>query len=590
MKTLSQKIKTPKKILKALKNGLLKQRALFTGLVVLGLMVATLPLSEQSKGQITPTIPWNVVETFWGTITNPMAVGPGDQNVPLSVIIQYTGSNVSVTGISIKLELFTGMYEDPPFTNPLGDPVTYPTLLGGAPTQSQTGPFNPGDVGVVQFQFNINPNITLNEPYPLMLQIMYFEKDVSINPLGDLIYKEYWQSFKVKVLGRPRFDVNILDGPLVVEEDSSISIRLVNNGTADANNVNVDLTLPPPLILTKGSTGHWEIEQIAVQDLYDINITAYAPRISVAGTYQLGILITWRDQSGFIQSETHSGGVVVHGNTERPTSDLKVEFSESSITGGRNNPILLRVSNNGAGNALDTRITVELPPPLILKGMDNQWYVEQLLAQSFKEFNITIYAPEAAIGFTYPVAVTMIFKDHMGIEQMELRQLGLMVIGEIDLLVYDFSLFPPEVPVNSNVTVSGSLLNRGNVEAMYVNVTLVGDAYFRTTAMSTYYVGQVDPNAPIPFALTAFLQEGVEEGTYSLTILIEYQDSYGGEYSLTKTTSVLVIPAEQVGPAETPSPDIIQRISDTLLRPIPLFFIALVIVILWRILRRKEEE
>ncbi|MFQ5821725.1 MAG: hypothetical protein ACE5I5_17200, partial [Candidatus Heimdallarchaeota archaeon] len=152
------------------------------------------------------------------------------------------------------------------------------------------------------------------------------------------------------------------------------------------------------------------------------------------------------------------------------------------------------------------------------------------------------------------------------------------------------SLFPPEVPENSNVTISGSLLNRGNVEAMYVNVTLVGDATFQTTAMSTYYVGQVDPNAPIPFALTAFLQEGVEEGTYSLTILIEYQDNYGGDYSLTKTFPVSVIPAEQVGPAETPSPDITQRISDTLLRPIPLFFIALVIVVLWRILRRKEEE
>ncbi len=590
MNILSHKIKTPKKILQAFKNSLMKQRMLISGLVVLGLMATTLPLSEQSKGQITPTIPWNVVETFWGTITNPMAVGPGDQNVPLSVIIQYTGSNISVTGISIKLELFTGMYEDPPFTNPLGDPITYPTLLGGAPTQSQTGPFNPGDVGVVQYQLNINPNITLNEPYPLMLQIMYFEKDVTNNPLGDLIYKEYWQLFKVIVLGRPRFDVNILDGLLVVEEDSSITIRLVNNGTADANNVNVDLTLPPPLILTKGSTGHWEIEKIAIQDLYEINITAYAPRISVAGTYQLGILITWRDQSGFILSETHSGGVIVHGNTERPTSDLKVEFSDSNITGGRNNPIILRISNNGAGNALDTRITMELPPPLILIGMDNHWYVEQLPAQSFKEFNITIYSPEVAIGFTYPVAVSMIFKDHMGIEQMEIRQLGLLVIGEIDILLYDINLFPLEVPVDSNVTVSGSLLNRGNVEAMYVNVTLVRDAHFRTTAMSTYYVGQIDPNAPIPFALTAFLQEGIEEGTYSLTILIEYQDNYGGHFTLTKSIPISVIPAEQVGRIETPSPDIAQRIFDSLLRPIPLFIIALVIVVLWRILTRKEEE
>lgn len=472
MNTCDQKIKTSKKIQKALHNGLMKQKLVVTGLIVIGLMLATPTNTDHTTVLAEPRRPWNVVDAFWGTMAMPMDVGPGDQNVPLSIIIQYLpilyagGTGFPATGISIELDI------SPPFTVPIGiDPVAIPTLLSVGVGQSQQGPFQPGDVGVLQYELNIDTNTLINQTYEMTIQIMYF-LDKTITG-GGLIYLADRVPFTVRISGRPRFEV---------------------------------------------------------------------------------------------------------------------EFLSDKIKGGRNNLISLRVSNLGTSNAHDTRITVELPPPLILIGMDNQLYVEQLLAQSSTVFNITIYAPEAAIGFTYPIAVTLTFKDHMEVVQMELRQLGLMVIGEIDLLVYDLSLFPPEVPVNSNVTVSGSLLNRGNVEAMYVNVTLMEDAHFRTTAMSTYYVGQVDPNAPIPFALTAFLQDGVEEGTYSLTILIEYQDNYGGDYSLTKTFPVSVIPAEQVGPAETPSPDIIQRISDTLLRPIPLFFIALVIVILWRILRRKEEE
>ncbi|MFX0202923.1 MAG: COG1361 S-layer family protein [Candidatus Hodarchaeota archaeon] len=471
MNTCEQKVKTSKKILKALHKSLMKRRLIITGLIFISFVFVTSPQVDHSKVLAEPIQPWNVVDAFWGTMTMPRDVGPGDQNVPLSIIFQYlpTGywiTQFPATGISIELDI------SPPFTVPSGiDPVVVPTLLSIGVGQSQSGPFKPGDVGVVQYELNIDSNALINYTYEMAIQIMYFLDKTTVGK--GLIYQVYSVPVTVRITGRPRFEV---------------------------------------------------------------------------------------------------------------------KFSSDKITGGRANLILLRVHNLGTGNAHDTRVTVELPPPLILMGMDNQLYVEQLLAQSSTEFNITIYAPEAALGYTYPVAVTLIFKDHMEVVQMELNQLGLMVIGEIDLLIYDLNLFPPEVPINSNVTVSGSLLNRGNVEAMYVNVTVVGDAHFRTTAMSTYYVGQVDPNAPIPFALTALLQEGVGEGTYPLTILIEYKDNYGGHYTLTKTTSILVIPAKQVGPAETPSPDIIQRISDTLLRPIPLFFIAIVIVILWRILRRKEEE
>ena len=584
MNKFGQNVKTQKNYRKALYNGLSKQRSLFVGLIVIGFMFASFPLTSTSKVLAGPTTPWNVVDAYWGTMAMPMDVSPGDQNVPLSIIVQYVpdDTSFSATGIVIKLDL------EQHFTALIGtDPVATPTLLSVSATQSQMGPFKPGDVGIVEYVLNIHPIALIGHPYKMELRVEYFKDKTGVG--GDLEYKIDKVPFEVRILGRPRFEVDFLGGPLVAEQDNSLSVKITNYGSAAANDVNVELTLPPPLILTEGGN-HWEIGQISVQDTYELGVTIYAPKLSVASTYQLTLLVTYRDQSGNIQSETHYGGMVVHGNTEQPTSDLKLEFSVDKIKGGRSNPFSLQVSNFGVGNAYDATITIELPPPLIMMGTDNHWYVENILSQSSQEINITIYAPEAAIGYTYPVAVTLTFKDHTGVEQMEIRQLGLLVIGDIDLLVYEFVLYPPEVPVGGNFTLSGSLLNQGNVEAMYCNLTLVEDATFRTTPLSTYYVGQVDPNAPIPFALTGFLQEEVGEGTYSLTILVSYRDNFGGQYTLTKTTAVSVIRVESSGTAVTPQPSVIQQISDTFFRPIPLFVTFIVIVALWRILRKKEEE
>jgi len=549
------------------------------GLIIIIVSMTAFPLTDQSKVVAGPSEPWNVVETFWGTPSMPMEVGPGDQNVPLSIIIQYTGGPLPATGISIKLD------PDQHLSTPTGtDPVAYPTLLSRGVEQSQTT-FNPGDTGIIQYVLNIHPIALINHPYKMELRVMYFEDD-----LGDLDSEVAKVPFDVRILGRPQFEVSFLNNTLVAEQDNLFSIRITNIGSTTANDVNVELILPPPLILNEVSH-HWNNLQIGIDETSELDAMIYAPELSMESTHQLSLVITYRDVSGNTQNETFSGGVVVHGDVTQQTSDLQVEFSTGNITGGRINLLSIYVNNFGSDNVYDVSVSLELPPPLILSGADNNWYFGQLLAQSTKEILIEIYAPEGAISSTFPIGVTFNFKDDVGVEQIESRNLGLLVVGDIDMFVYELSLFPVTVPIGGNFTVSGSLLNHGNIEAMYVNVSLVEDDHFRTSQTSLYYVGQVDPNAPVPFALTGFLQDEVVEGTYPLTILVSYQDNFGGQYTITKIITVFVGPVQSTSTQETTNPSITQRIVAILSQPIPLIILGgFGFVILYKLLRRKEED
>lgn len=550
------------------------------GIVILSLIFVSLWMPNLFNVSARPKQPWNIVDAFWGTQTNPMEAGPGDQHVPLSIIIQYVPEEqVTATGISMEL------IPNGPFSNPLvgnTTPVAYPTVFGGL-TATETE-FNPGDTGIVQFIVNIHSNVQATNIYKMYLRIMYFEKPLT----GELNYEQVTMSFTVQVLGRPQLEVNLPNTILLTEQTTDITIEIGNTGSAVANDVQVEMTIPPPLIVIEGTTS-WELGQLAVDTTQKIRVPLYAPKISLTSTYQLVILVFYRDQTGITRSETHYGGVVVHGNTDRTTNHLEVEFSVGNITAGKSNSLLIQVMNPNSNAVFDARVGLELPPPLILMGMDNQWQFEQIPTQSGQEIPVEIYAPEAGMGYTYPIVVTIAFKDHMGVDQIETRTLGLLVIGDIDLLVYELVTFPLQVPVGGNFTVSGSILNRGNVEAMYTNVTIVEDTNFFTTASSTYYVGQIDPNAPIPFALTGYLQPEIGEGTYPLSIVVAYRDNFGGRYTLTTTLPVIVVPAGQVM-ATTSAPSVTQRFTSTFFRPLPLLITAIVIIILWRILRKSEEE
>jgi hypothetical protein len=165
-----------------------------------------------------------------------------------------------------------------------------------------------------------------------------------------------------------------------------------------------------------------------------------------------------------------------------------------------------------------------IPPPLVLFG-DNHWIRPSFSPGESINANLTVFAPSSAAGTTQQGSVVALYKA-LGEATLttENHAISFLVRGWIDIAVYEITVDPELVLPGQEVTISGNILNRGIVSAMYTNVTVDSDETFVQGSVQPTYVGEVDPNAPAPFSVTATVDSSAREGTHEATASVYYTD------------------------------------------------------------------
>ena len=269
------------------------------------------------------------------------------------------------------------------------------------------------------------------------------------------------------------------------------------------------------------------------------------------------------------------------------TTHIRVEVSDYTITAGFNNTITIRLTSIDL-NLRELRVVLDLSAtPLVLFG-DNHWKFTYLGKGESVEITVVLYAPESAIGSICSARLELTF-GAPSLQPSEVHTINFVVYGWVDIVIYDVEVDPKPVTAGSEVTISANVLNRGNVAAMYTNASILPSDILVLTGDSVSYIGQVDPNAPVPFFLSAVVRSDVGEGVYPVTIQLVYQDDRKVFHTVTRTVEI-----EVVQPEEAPQPQPTQRIQLWLLREggvyVPAFFIIVVVLALYIRRRRKRSK
>jgi hypothetical protein len=183
----------------------------------------------------------------------------------------------------------------------------------------------------------------------------------------------------------------------------------------------------------------------------------------------------------------------------------------------------ITIINAGEVNISAVDLTLETPQPLVTYG-DDQWTLEFLRPGSSRTIPMEIYAPDSQIGTTYRGSLNLNYRDYYGETHTENHPISFIVTGKIQLVVYNKAANIQSSRSEVAVSVTGTVLNKGNVAARYVNATLLPNPILNLTSESTTYIGEIEENAPTPFTLLADLNQNVENGTYSLAVNITYID------------------------------------------------------------------
>jgi hypothetical protein len=209
------------------------------------------------------------------------------------------------------------------------------------------------------------------------------------------------------------------------------------------------------------------------------------------------------------------------------------------------------VTNNYSGYIAiyDVDIAVSLPAPLVLVG-DNHSHYDSIQYGQSVAMTFSVYAPSSAAGNSYQGTITATYKQLGDVSYtQETHNLAVSVTGFINLVVYGVQLTPSQISPGGNTTVSGNVLNNGNLAAYNANVTVTSDQLAPDQSPSVF-LGEVDPNIPRPFSVLIVFKPGVQPGNYSITVTVSATDNNRPNIPITGQAPAVVqvtMPSSTIG-------------------------------------------
>jgi hypothetical protein len=135
----------------------------------------------------------------------------------------------------------------------------------------------------------------------------------------------------------------------------------------------------------------------------------------------------------------------------------------------------------------------------------------------------------------------------------ETHSLTFAVTGYINLVVYSILLSPSQINPGGNTTVSGEVLNDGNLSSYNANVTVSSPALVQGPQNSVF-LGEIDPTIPRPFSVLIVFQPNVGPGNYTITIRVSAMDYNRPGMPLTgHDTAVVQVVQQSLQPVTPPT-------------------------------------
>ena len=472
-----------------------------------------------------PSVLFRVEQVAWGTSTaNPAEVEPGDTNAPLTVDVRNL-SNETLKGVYGTLQLSQ--------TGPFIDHVTgtFNATATGIPLQAgdifnQTGEIQPAGSFALTFRLNI---VRMATPgyYSCPLLIEYLVKSNSTWLQGEL------KTLQITILlpNRP---------PTIDAFTPSAAAVAVQAGTS------LDFSVKCSDPDNDAISYEWKLDAAQVSNTTKY---VYTPSDQDVGVHTL-VLTTSDGRLTSSQTWTITVAAV-------PVSHFLL--SSNYITAGFDNQLNVTVRNNLWTGTVE--VSLAIPQPLIIRG-NQSWIFESMEPSRNLSITSRIYAPAAAIGSTFSGALTVSYSDAHGQTYTDTYSVGLVVQGYVKLVVYDLILNPQPVANGSEVSITATLLNTGNVIANYANASLQSTDILGLSRESSTYVGDIELNSPVPFTIVARVKSNVQNGTYPLTISLAYEDDQYRQHVLNVTANIVVATSTTPPPSSDGRSDILLFLSN----------------------------
>ena len=492
------------------------------------------------------SVPTNVVKK---------EVGPGDGISTLAIVLVNRGRS-DITGVTGYLDLPAGF-----------KPIAGKNNGTSQSVASFYSVVKAGNTFVLYFDMSVLDQAKVGG-YSTLLNLKYSK----INQMGQLITSI---SIPFRLTGRVVLDTTSENLRLIPGSPNQLKVNIHNKGNANATAVVVTITgvtgnsvnsgagvtssdgnsvansnatssigqqqqqpsssssLSIPTVNLASQT--FNIGDIPANSTVQLSPTVY-PVSSAGETAQnLNLQISYGDAYGNQKTSNSQIGLVIAPNPPQSVLNLTNNNNGSALilTAGKIQNMGFTLENNDKRPITNVVASLNSESDSMKILGDSRWTVQSMLPQSKLNLSTKVFASSNIIGQPAVFTLTVQYVS-AGQSKTDSLNLGAYIAGEIKIRVYD-------VHINNigNVpNLVGNLLNEGNTVGLFTTIQIVNDqqlrslADFMTSLPPPQYLGDLQPDSPLPFSIPLNVDNGISPGTYPVSLKITYSDDLKNTHEL----------------------------------------------------------
>lgn len=342
-------------------------------------------------------------------------------------------------------------------------------------------------------------------------------------------------AFYVSSLSSNQIQVTTINGNVTEGQIGTVSFLIKNIGAEPITSPTFSLSLPYTLVCFENSSVTLQGLVIAPGSSarYDALVTNLNTTLAAGGVYAGSVSVSYTDSAGYVVSQTLPVSFVV----SLPVDLVTMKQLTADVSVGGTSTVSFMITNEGNTALYSPSFSISLPASLALSA--NSSYSTRAPikpGQSFVLYASVTNGPKTSEG-SYPGTLTLSYTDQFGNARSMTFSIGLLAIASIEPVVQS------EVVTQVNATsvsVSGTLLNEGQGSAYYAQVAATLSVGGSRIGNATSYVGEVDPNTPVPFSVTIPISASTPTGNGTVALSMSYQNDFGQHLALTSLPLVSV--------------------------------------------------
>ena len=373
---------------------------LFSIILLCGISVSTAygEIVGPPQGILSDTISGvKFLDAYFGNSSEKIEVGPGDKNIPLTVVFANIGTN-DIVGISGQLFLPNQ------FTSANGK---YLPIYADSEENATEG-----DSFKLTFFVNISDQAKIKS-YPASIQIDYSR----IRSSGE-IHNTF--KFSFKLTGESNVNLKSLTPVITSITNNHVILEISNTGSATLSNVDVVLQNTDTTISASSASttnvekvifdqNHWNVGNIGPNSAKTFSFNVFVPESLKNEPLRAPVKITYFDGHGEKKSVTRIADLYINGLIKPSIYGVKVIELSGKKT------IVGEILNEGNTDGLFG--FVKLYPRGNSNIMESSQYIDEIEPDSPVPFNIPIEFDGGYIFGEHDVRIIVTYKDSMREEQ-----------------------------------------------------------------------------------------------------------------------------------------------------------------------------